>query len=76
MKLLTSYKNKPMRFVLRDGGVVVGEEVDENNQLHYIIKRGDTLTSEKASGSKNIPIYRILPSGKRTITIDTKQKTE
>lgn len=33
---------------LADGGKILGEEVDQNNFLHYIVKRGDKLSVEEA----------------------------
>lgn len=72
-KILNKYKNKNLspKFILQDGGVVIGSEVDENNQLHYVIERGNNISIEKVSGSNNMPIIRFPVDGKKSITVDT-----
>lgn len=35
--------------MLEDGGIVVRTEVDENNQLHYVVEREGAVSTEKAS---------------------------
>lgn len=64
-KLIEKYKKEKKhteRFQLQHG-VVIGTEVDENNQLLYVIKDGNEYRIEKAS--KNRPIASLLPISSR-----------
>ena len=54
-KIIDKYKKEKdhiKRAVLKDGGIVIGMEVDENNFLHYVIKRGNNITIEEAQHTK------------------------
>ncbi len=61
------------KIILKDGGVVIDTEVDNNNQLHYIVQRGDEVTTEKVSGNPNTPIFIPHISSPKKITIEVKE---
>ena len=44
--------NPKARGKLKDGGEIIGEEVDENNFLHYVIKRDKKVSVEMAQHLK------------------------
>lgn len=69
-KIIDRYKkekNLTPSFLLRDGAIVVGEEVDEENKLYYVIKRGSELTVERAN--KNRPFRNLKPATHEKVTI-------
>lgn len=43
---------------LQDGGEVIGDAVDENNALLYVIRRGDEITLEHAENQKVVYVQR------------------
>jgi len=49
---------------LKDGGQIVGCEPDENNHLHYIIRRDNQITMEDASRAVIADMPTILVFGK------------
>ena len=55
------------RMLLQDGGIVIDEVADENNQLHYVVKRGTDITVEKAN--KLRPVRYLMEKKSETIRI-------
>jgi hypothetical protein len=59
--IINRYHRQPKhtaRWKLRDGAVVIGEEIDELNRLQYVIKRGNEITVELAEGI--IPVENLI----------------
>jgi len=61
-KIIEKYKNieQVQMHVLQDGRVVIGEEVDEENHLFYVIRDGDNYTVESAW---NQPVISVIVRG-------------
>lgn len=45
-------------WILKDGAMVVGEEVDDDNRLLYVIKKGNDITVDYASNHKPVSLLR------------------
>jgi hypothetical protein len=63
--LINKYKNKtnPKKGSLHDGGAIIGSEVDEDNFLYYVVKRGNNIALEKAADTNLASMEIILTSG-------------
>ena len=70
--IIEQYKNdranEKQLLILRGGRIVVGEEIDEKNMLHYVIRDKDTYTVESAW---NQQIIKNLVIPKPMVTIIT-----
>lgn len=76
VKLIDKYKKgeKPTRahWRLKDGSIVIGEEVDEQNRLQYVIKRGNEIKIEYAG--KHRPVANLISPKGETVIVPFKQK--
>lgn len=68
-------EEKPL-FKLKDGGVVVGEVGDEQNSLHYVIRRGKEYTVESAWNQPIVEKYFKITQYVRTTDAKGKVKKE
>lgn len=69
-KILEKYKKRKThipRWLLKNGSVVIAEEVDEENRLHYVIKRGDEFKIEYAGEHR--PIANLVPKERKRIAV-------
>ncbi len=62
-EVLQKFKEKPVHeklLQLKRGGSVIGEEVDEENRLWYVIEKEGQITLERANGKlvENIVPHR------------------
>lgn len=62
IKKYQKIKNLPDKGRLKDGGVIIGSEVDEDNRLHYVVKKDDQITIELAEKADVASIDLILKS--------------
>ena len=70
--ILNKYKNingRKKLLGLKDGGVVIGTEVDEENKLYYIIEKNGKLLLKRAKGQKVSEIVWHRDSIKVTVPI-------
>ena len=70
--ILNKYKNingSKKLLGLKDGGVVIGTEVDEENKLYYIIEKNGKLLLKRAKGQKVSEIVWHRDSIKVTVPI-------
>lgn len=67
-EIIKKYENDPQkRWLLPDGSIVIGEEVDEENKLHYVIKNGDTITVDYAGNHR--PLANLIPPTSTEIVV-------
>jgi hypothetical protein len=75
-ELIKKYKQKEKKrtplWLLGDGSTVIGEEVDENNRLNYVIQKGDKIFIEYAG--KHRPVANLAKRKSITITVSMKNK--
>ena len=57
--------------LLFDGGEIIGDAVDENNRLYYVIQRGEIITVESAE-NQNVRFTRLQPQENIKVKVDIK----
>lgn len=70
IKILNKFKNlkeKRKLLSLKNNGIVIGTEVDEENKLYYVIERNGELFLERAKNQKISEIVWRQDSTKVTI---------
>jgi hypothetical protein len=70
-KYIDDMVRKP-RFILSDKSIVVGEEIDENNKLHYVILKNGKYFIDYAG--KHRPVFSLIQNKSQTIKIKSKMK--
>lgn len=64
--LIRKYRNKAEMYALRNGGSVIGQEIDEENRLVYVVKRKDG-TVDVSLAEQEVIVPRILQSNRQTV---------
>jgi hypothetical protein len=66
--VIRKYRNKQELYALRNGGSVIGQEIDEENRLVYVVKRKDG-TVDVTLAEQELVIPRIISSSRQTTKI-------
>lgn len=55
-KLIDKYRKKEeeAQILLKDGGIVIGQEADENNHLQYVIRYPNKIVVEYAGNTRPV----------------------
>jgi hypothetical protein len=77
--LIKKFRGKAEMYPLRNGGSVIGQEIDEENRLVYVVKRKDG-TVDVTLAERELVILRIISSSRQTkkihIDLSAKQPEE
>ncbi len=68
--VIEKHQHAKRLYSLVGGGDVVGQEVDADNRLVYVIREGQTLRLAYAEDENIVPEIIIQPGDKSVITLD------